>query len=119
MVNIPCILTSNIETKPSEDTFVFSLNKLIKCGWENMDNSAMLLLRLLDSLNIKNVALAGMDGYTLANNYACKDNEKKITSKDVDVLNLEIGEMLKDFIKNKSKDMNVRFITDSMFDKII
>ena len=121
--NIPKILTSNITDNPKENEKVVSFVELIKCGWEHMDNSVILLLRLLDKLNVNSIALSGLDGfdYQLINssNYANSEMElSNIDNEESKLLNKEIEEMLKDFIETKTGDETISFITPSRFDYI-
>lgn len=114
------ILTSNVTFNPRKNENVVSFTKLVKCGWEHMDNSAILLLRLLDSLNVKSIAIAGLDGfeYNLKNtdNYVSSEMELANISDASNLLNREISEMLKDFMETKTGDEDVIFITPSRFD---
>lgn len=114
------ILTSNVTLNPRENEYVVSFTKLVKCGWEHMDNSAILLLRLLDGLNVKSIAIAGLDGfeYNLKNtdNYVSPEMELANINDASKLLNKEISEMLKDFMETKTGDENVIFITPSRFD---
>lgn len=118
--SIKKILTSNVTLNPRENEYVVSFTKLVKCGWEHMDNSAILLLRLLDGLNVKSIAIAGFDGfeYNLKNtdNYVSPEMELANINDASKLLNKEISEMLKDFMETKTGDENVIFITPSRFD---
>lgn len=118
--SIKKILTSNVTLNPRENEYVVSFTKLVKCGWEHMDNSAILLLRLLDGLNVKSIAIAGFDGfeYNLKNtdNYVSPEMELANINDASKLLNEEISEMLKDFMETKTGDENVIFITPSRFD---
>ena len=121
--NVAKILTSNITDKPKGNEKIVSFVELIKCGWEHMDNSVILLLRLLDKLNVRSVALAGLDGfdYQLSNssNYASSEMElSNIDYEESKLLNKEIEEMLKDFLETKVGDEIISFITPSRFDYI-
>lgn len=116
------ILASNI-VKESESDYVVSFGRLIKCGWEHMENSAIMLLRLLDQLNVKSVFIAGMDGYSCdydnKANYASEDLELQNVKENAMKLNFEIADMLKDFLASKQSDMKVEFITASKYTEII
>ena len=121
--NVAKILTSNITDKPKGNEKIVSFVELIKCGSEHMDNSVILLLRLLDKLNVRSVALAGLDGfdYQLSNssNYASSEMElSNIDYEESKLLNKEIEEMLKDFLETKVGDEIISFITPSRFDYI-
>lgn len=115
------IVTSNITDKSSDNELVVSFVDLVKCGWEYMDNSMILLLRLLDKLDVNSIAIAGFDGYdVMSSNYAVeelelsnvKDAEKSI------LLNKEISEMLEDYIELRKSKCELKFITNSRFANI-
>ncbi len=118
--DIPKILTSNITSEPKENEKVVSFVDLVKCGWEHMDNSAILLLRLLDKLNVKTIAIAGLDGFDYsinnAQNFANSELELANLNTEAMILNKEIAEMLNDFMETKVGDEKIRFITPSRFD---
>ncbi|MCL2052422.1 MAG: aldolase catalytic domain-containing protein [Lachnospiraceae bacterium] len=112
--NIKKIVTSNIDSEKAE--YVISLVGLVKSGWSNLDNSVILLLRLLDKLKVKNVALAGFDGYSQnGKNFIAPELERDI--KDCHHLNMEISQMYLDFIK--AADMKIRIITNSIINDIV
>ena len=116
------IVTSNVTTAPQSDETVVSFTNLVKCGWEHMDNSAILLLRLLDTLSVKSIAIAGLDGYDYKasdTNYVSQEMELSNVSIESLLLNEEIKEMLKDFIDTKTGKEDILFITPSRFESII
>lgn len=114
------ILTSNVTKKRVEDSYVISYQRVIKCGWENMENSTILLLRLLDELNVNSIALAGFDGYEYdANkykNYAQANMELDNAFERAVVVNREITEMLNDYMAIRKSKAPVIFVTPSRFD---
>lgn len=119
------ILTSNIK-KQSEDEneIIVSFSNLIKCGWEHMDNSTILLLRLLDRIDtIKSIAIAGFDGYDSeskeVSNYVYPNMEKKLIRDFPSVINEEIISMLKDYKNNRNnKHVAISFVTPSRFSHV-
>lgn len=112
---IPCIFTSNIKKIARENEYIVSFKRLIKCGWENMDNSAILLLRLLNLLEVNSIGIAGLDGYNYNHNYAESQMEYSISLRDAIATNKELDEMLQDFMETKSGSVEVQFITKSRF----
>ena len=119
------ILTSNILNgeEADENEFVVSFHRLIKCGWENLDNSSLMLLRLLDTLDAKSIAIAGLDGYDIsadgALNYATKDLELSNVKEVPLERNREIASMLTDYMKTRKSSGEVRFITPSRFASVL
>ena len=119
------ILTSNVlaEEEAGETEYVVSFHRLVKCGWENLDNSTLMLLRLLDALDAGSIAIAGLDGYSNnadgSLNYATKYLELSNVKENPMELNREIASMLTDYMKTKKSDAPVRFITPSRFSSIL
>ncbi|MEE0264211.1 MAG: aldolase catalytic domain-containing protein [Acutalibacteraceae bacterium] len=119
--DIAKIITSNVTTAPQSNETVVSFTNLVKCGWEHMDNSAILLLRLLDSLGVKSIAIAGLDGYDYKAsdaNYVSQEMELSNVSIESLLLNEEIKEMLKDFFDTKTGTEDIKFITPSRFEYV-
>lgn len=118
------ILTSNVSSAvDSENAVVVSFTKLIKCGWENLDNSTIMLLRLLDILNVGSIALAGFDGYSYhadgTLNYANKFLELSNVKVNPMELNDEISSMFSDYMNTRTNKIPVRFITPSRFETLL
>ncbi|WP_181882563.1 MULTISPECIES: aldolase catalytic domain-containing protein [unclassified Helicobacter] len=114
----PKILLSNIkqeDTKPNN--FIIDINRVIKQGWNNLDNSVILLLRLLDMFPINSIGLAGFDGYSLTENYFDEELEVQVSSTKVLQLNQEIKSMFEDYIRTRNSDFPIEFITESQFQK--
>ncbi len=111
------IYTSNIQNQ-AEGDYVVRFSRLIKCGWEHMDNSTIMLLRLLDQLHVKEVGIAGLDGYDSENrNYILEDMEQSCEM-GYQQMNDEIEEMLHDFIETRENPFMIRCITKSRFEKV-
>lgn len=111
--NIPIIFTSNIKKEADNLEYVISLLRLVKCGWENMDNSAILLLRLLNALDVNKIGIAGFDGYDYENNYAEQQHEYHLSVSEAMFINKELREMLLDFMNTKNMKVTVQFVTSS------
>jgi 4-hydroxy 2-oxovalerate aldolase len=112
------IVTSNITENVGEENYVISFSRLIKCGWENLDNSSILLLRLLDLLDVTSIAIAGLDGFGaegLGGQYASENLESPRSHADAIRMNKEIQSMLHDFFRNRKSGCDIRFITKTRF----
>ncbi len=119
--DIAKIITSNVTATPESNELVVSFTNLVKCGWEHMDNSTILLLRLLDTLEVKSIAIAGLDGYDYKvsdANYVSEEMELSNVSIESLLLNEEIKEMLKDFFDTKTGEEDIFFITPSRFESV-
>ena len=110
------IITSNVCENMNYRGYIISFRRLANCGWTHMDNSAILLLRLLDQLEVKSVGIAGMDGYSEdpRDNYV--EDMAILNGYDTSVeLNEAIYKMLKEFIINRESKNSVWFVTKSRF----
>ncbi len=116
------IMTSNLSKHAGQADYVISYSRLIKCGWENMENSMILLLRLLDTLNVYEINVAGFDGYTFKaegnRNYAQTNLELDNAYENALTVNEEITEMLLDFKNCRKNRTSIHFITPSRFSNI-
>jgi len=107
------ILTSNVK-RYDIDSIVIPIEKIFKGG---VDNSAILLLNLLDMLGVGEISLAGFDGFSdIGHNYASKDLEKIYIPSEEQ--NAKIKTMFALFMKNKVVS-DVRFITPSLYENSI
>ena len=75
------------------------------------------MLRLLDKLNVSDIAIAGFD--TFSHNYNESYADKMIPSvlgvMDVDAMNRDIKDIYKDFRSRNKDSVKVEFITSSDF----
>lgn len=114
------ILPSNMNCEYDVDKDIYvSFTSLIKCGWEHLDNSTMMLLRLLDRIGVSEIAIAGFDGYVAGQlNYAKKELDLQ-TPKDTPMnLNAEIQEMFDDYKNTRvHKETPIFFVTKSRFNR--
>lgn len=112
------IFTSNVQAPADDKSKVISFVKLVKCGWEHLDNSTIMLLRLLDILGVSKISIAGFDGYSYTeNNYATKSLELSSLHDDPTEMNKELEEMLTDYQQTRvHQDTEICFITPSRFE---
>ncbi|MCC8174768.1 MAG: hypothetical protein LIO65_10550, partial [Odoribacter sp.] len=116
------IMTSNLSKSAGQSDYVISYSRLIKCGWENMENSMILLLRLLDTLSVGEINIAGFDGYTFKSegngNYAQASLELDNAFENAVFVNQELTEMLLDFHKCRQNPCCINFVTPSRFSTV-
>lgn len=116
------IVTSNVTTQTTDDQYVIDFNRLVKCGWEQLDNSGILLLRLLDLVDAKSIAIAGFDGYSHSNdsqNYMQTAMEKTRNTLNAEEANRDIKSMLQDYVNTRNSSCPICFITPSHFESAI
>lgn len=112
------ILLSNIKTVPGENEMIVNFNRVIKRGWKYFDNAVINCLRLMEQMRIRNIAIAGFDGFKHKYNesYADISLPSLNPDNDWDGLNREIKDMLSDFKTSMNYDATLRFVTASEFD---
>lgn len=116
--NCKKIITSNVSDDCEDDSYVINFIRYIKCGFEHMDNSTMMVLRLLDVIKPESISLAGFDGYDIAqnSNYYSQNLELSHPKQNAVELNSEIQNMLSDYMNCRvCKDVPVEIITESRF----
>lgn len=108
------IFASNIEGLP-EDARVVNYSDLLNDKEYVFDSSGMMLLKLLIRAKVKEVALAGFDGFkrNYLDNYCDKrfwhqEEEKTIRSKNM---------QMRELIKAMRKEIGIQFITPSKYDE--
>lgn len=110
------IITSNIIDR-SPDCLSVNYNKLLNQSPVISDNSGLMLLSLLKKIGVKNIVLAGFDGYSenSTENY-CEDHLIfAIQDKNYTLLkNEEISSILSEF----GKTLNIQYITKSAYCKL-
>lgn len=120
--NYKKIVTSNVTTVSQKDHFIIDFTRLVKCGWEQLDNSGILLLRLLDLLDVSSIAIAGFDGYshnTDKQNYVQTAMEKTRNTLNAEEANRDIRSMLEDYVNTRNSSCPIHFITPSHFSSVI
>lgn len=113
------IVTSNVTNVESKNQMILDFTRLVKCGWDQLDNSGILLLRLLDELDVASIAMAGFDGYshdTGSTNYMHKEMEKTRNTKNADKANRDVQSMLEDYMNTRQSDCPIQFLTPSRFE---
>ena len=112
------IILSNIKTVADDKEYVINFNRAVKRGWEHFDNAVICCLRLMNNLRVKNVTLAGFDGFKDNYNDSYADvllpslNPKNNWTE----LNEEIKNMFADVLAAVKGTMSITFLTDSIFD---
>ena len=111
------IITSNVKTAPSENEQIVNINFLVKRGWRHFDNSMITCLRLMNVLHLKDVALAGFDGFSkiYEDSYADPNLPSLNVENKWDDLNVEIKDMFNDFMASVNGHMDITFLTKSIY----
>lgn len=113
------VITSNIRDA-SKGEKVINFNLLAKLGWRFFDNSAIMCLRLMSKLGVRDIAFAGFDGFPVDGDEAFYAN--RILQADLPIelkrgINDDVLAMLKDFRSCDKGLTKIEFITSSMYSK--
>lgn len=112
------IVTSNVKYTNQGD-FIINYSKVIDVGFKYFDNSTIMLLNLLKRLNVKEIYLAGVDGYT--NNSSNYFDEGLDYNRDTDKyidLNMEMEAMLRQYKFKTESKIKVSFLTRSKYEHV-
>ena len=111
------IILSNVKTRGADNEYVVSYFDVIKRGWEHFDNAMITCLRLMGKVGVKQIAIAGFDGFK--NKYSDSYSDIFLPclnqSKNWDILNDEIREMFEDYMTTSGNELDVIFITKSIY----
>ena len=111
------ILLSSVKKEGLEDERVIGFERAIKRGWDHFDNAAICCLRVMNVLEVREVYIAGFDGFkeTYNESYADESLPSIIPGKKWSELNDEIKDMFTD-VKEHAPNMHIHFLTDSYFE---
>lgn len=114
-VDVRVIATSNMEPKNEPFDYVINREPLLEKTGKIKDNSFLMLLQILQNAGVKQVACAGLDGYSAReDNYASPEMEYGFVKKEADYLN----EHIKNVLHHKYSDMQIEFITFSQYNVV-
>lgn len=110
---IQVIATSNVTKTSGKFDYTLKYATLLDEDAEIIDNSFIMLLKVMIRLGVKEVALGGFDGYTgdRRKNYINPNMEYKFSKKQAEELNAYVGKVLKEL----SKNLKFQFLTDSQY----
>lgn len=112
------IVLSNIHTESENDEFIVNYNLVIQRGWDHYDNAVILAIRLLNRIGVKDVYIAGFDGFKEDYGDSYADNtlpNLNPENKWVE-LNEEIRGMFKELYESVKGRMNITFLTSSIYE---
>lgn len=107
---INLIHTSNIRINDSESIRV-NYTSLLSGITDYDDNSSLMLLHLLSHLSVKEVLIAGMDGYRKCNNYYNDRLALKSNAENSDAINSAMSTELSEL----AKFLKITFITPTLY----
>ena len=110
-----CIITSNM-TEAREKDYVVNFKTYQANDINIIDNAGVMFLKLLKTIGIKEVAVAGLDGYVLNGQNVYYDEK---VSFDFTKEALLRNKLIKEEIDTLKKDMNIKFLTTSIYNQEI
>lgn len=109
------MLTSNMSCNVTPE-YVFNFSSYTSQNADIVDNSALMLLRILASAGIAEVFIAGMDGYsTLVNGNYCDQNMEEDTFVQQAVTR---NKLIASELHSLGKMMQIKFLTPSVYENI-
>lgn len=111
---IDIISTTNVEIKKTDSSNIICFNRepLLEKRDDIIDNSLLMLLKILAKVNVTKLALAGLDGYSdKEDNYFKASMEYGFVKSIARNLNIRI----RDEINTKYSHMNIEFVTYSKY----
>lgn len=111
--NLSLITTSNITSSKEYSSLIVNYSDLLIDNSIVSDNSGLMLLNLLDRLAIKNVYIAGFDGFSInkANNYFSSDMNNNVELEEL----VKKNEAISNYLLSIEKNMNIDFITATVY----
>lgn len=111
--NIKTLATTNVVCRNGHFDFVVNRAPLLEKNEKIIDNSFLMLIKLLNSIGIKEVYCAGFDGYSdKENNYSNPEMEYAYVKREA----VNLNRHMKASIVEYRKTMKIVFITYSAYD---
>ncbi len=114
------IIASNVKSSNENDAVV-NYHSLINRGYKYFDNSTIMLLNLMKSLNPQKITIAGFDGFRtdIVQNYADSSFQNNRHIAEFGTINTEVGAMLAEIVKTLSPACQVYLLTPSVYTSLL
>ena len=113
--HIKFLATTNVECRNGEFDFIVNRAPLLETAEAIIDNSFLMLIKFLKSLDMEEIYCAGFDGYSdTEDNYCNPSMEYSFVKREA----LNLNKHMKVAIANFREDMDIRFITYSAYDAV-
>lgn len=108
------ISTSNVTKTSGQFEYALNYSSLIDESADIIDNSFIMLLKVMSQIGAREIFLGGFDGYTGGGykNYINPNMEYKFDNEQAQNVNIYVKKMLKQF----EKDFTIKFITSSLYE---
>lgn len=112
--DIKVIATSNVTKTSGKFDYMLRYSSLLDEDAEIIDNSFIMLLKVMERIGVSRVYLGGFDGYIGAGNknYISPDMEYRFTEKQAKELNAYVRGVL----EGMKQRFSLEFLTDSLYD---
>ncbi len=114
------IITSNVKSDCKED-FIINYYSVINRGYKYFENSTIMLLNLLKRLNVKQITIAGFDGFSEKHksNYMDESFQNDRHIDEFGEINDEISKMFINIVETLKGKCDVNIITPSLYNKTL
>ena len=110
--NIKIVASSNVSSKRLNFDYVINREKVLERDHDIIDNSFLMLLKVLIKAGVKKVFCAGFDGYSdRGDNYFNEKMEYQFVRTQAENLNIQVRNAL----ERMGKDIEVEFVTYSHY----
>lgn len=112
--NVKTIATSNVTKSKGNFDFTFRYSSLLDENAMIVDNPLIMLIKIFSQIGIKNVGLAGFDGYLKAatSNYVNPNMEYEFTYEKATQINMDVIESL----ARIERKCGIEFITSTLYE---
>lgn len=112
--SLKLLAVSTLKCKDGEFDYVINRAEFLEDNENIMDNSFLMLLKLLSKIGVPRVACAGFDGYSeIESNYFNSSMEYSFVKNQATYLNSHMREVVHELRNN----IDIRFITYSVYDR--
>lgn len=112
--NIDLIASSNLNLQEKENCRYVDYISCINSDERVYDNAGLMLIKLLIRCDVKEVTLAGFDGFSQKTEENYYDNELKLHLNEEDIL--EKQERFKRQLEDMGKEIKIKFLTSSNYE---
>lgn len=113
-LNLKIIATSNVTARSKKFDYVVNREPLLERDEQIIDNSFLMLLKVLKAAGVKKVSCAGLDGYSdREGNYF----DPKMEYSFVKAESARMNRHIKNVVAQMRKDMKIEFVTYSHYEE--
>lgn len=112
--NLEVILTSNMREAVNKN-YNINFYSIAVESKDIVDNAGLMAMKLMQMIGVKEVLVAGMDGYSENNPYVYNDMSTQVDFSKVAGLR---NELIKREIGNLKKYISIKFVTKSLYDEL-